>query len=32
VLCHKRERRIAGMVSASRDGGLLAAIFGMFGV
>jgi lysophospholipid acyltransferase (LPLAT)-like uncharacterized protein len=32
VLCHKRERRIAGMVSASRDGGLLAEIFGRFGI
>jgi lysophospholipid acyltransferase (LPLAT)-like uncharacterized protein len=32
VLCHKRERRIAGMVSASRDGGLLSEIFGRFGI
>jgi len=32
VLCHKRERRIAGMVSASRDGGLLSEIFARFGI
>jgi lysophospholipid acyltransferase (LPLAT)-like uncharacterized protein len=32
VLRHKHERRIAGLVSASRDGGLLAEIFGLFGI
>ena len=29
---HLHKRRIAGMVSASRDGGLLAEIFGRFGI
>ena len=32
VRSHDRRRRIAGMVSASRDGGLLAEIFGRFGI
>jgi len=32
VRSHTHERRIAGMVSASRDGGLLAEIFGRFGI
>ena len=32
VLNHAPERKIAGMVSASRDGGLLAEIFHYFGI
>ena len=32
VLRHAPERKIAGLVSASRDGGLLAAIFNYFGI
>jgi lysophospholipid acyltransferase (LPLAT)-like uncharacterized protein len=32
VLNHAPERKIAGLVSASKDGGLLAAIFAFFGI